>query len=208
MNNYDNFKVFSSSDEAEIWAKKYYREWIAVSRHGVTHCENSVHNLFFALTGNMHEIYNNVLRFLNRGLKIYGTPDTNGYLCEIVSMSDEISKHRVPENITVFRYTRKRHFCELFDSKEPQVGDIGTDPSFVSTTLVRDLLKEFALQHRYNCLLKIYVPKGSAGIYINWGDLSTLNEQEILFPPNTTFKIIRKSHNIFKPYYECLLLQE
>jgi len=65
----------------------------------------------------------------------------------------------------------------------------------MSTTLVLGLLKEFAKKHRYNCVLKLYLPKGTKEAYIRFNN-SILNEHEFLIPPNLTFRLIMKHFSL------------
>lgn len=82
------------------------------------------------------------------------------------------------------------------------------DKGFLSTTLVPDLLRKFAKKHRYDCILKIYLPKGTKAVYINYDD-SMLNEHEILLPTNSSLRLIKKHFSILYSYvYECELIDQ
>jgi len=69
--------------------------------------------------------------------------------------------------------------------------------------LVPSLLKEFAKKHKYNCILKLYLPKGTKGAYIRFSNC-VLNECEFLLPPNSKFILVRKHISLkYRMVYEC-----
>ena len=135
----------------------------------------------------MNVVYNNLLR----GFDDFNYGEKKIYSKQIGILIEEINKHELPEDIVVYRYTHKRLFRYLFKDLKVKVGNIFIDKGFMSTTLVPELLREFAKSHRYNCILKLYLPKGTKGIYLKF-DKSILNEQEILLPSNSKFKLLKK----------------
>lgn len=81
----------------------------------------------------------------------------------------------------------------------------------MSTTLVADLLRSFAKSHKYDCLLKLYLPKGTKGAYIDFDNkYNMLNECEFLLPINTSFILKKKffSFKYMKSIYECYLAEQ
>jgi len=108
-------------------------------------------------------------------------------------IDNEISKINLKENIIVWRYTHKKLFKLIFENHKIKVGYTFTDKAFIDTTLVADLLNSFAFDHKYNCLLKLYLPKGTKGTYVDFYDkYSILNECEFLLLINKAFMLKKK----------------
>lgn len=204
MVNKDIFREFHSSQEADEWAIHNFGQWIKDIRASNKLDRNSVAYLLYAYSGNMNIIYN---RFL-RGFKDFDENESKEYSKDIAIIAKEISKFELQDNIIVYRYTNRKWFGYLFQGLKPRVGKMFTDKGFMSTTLVPQLLKEFAKNHRYNCILKLYLPKGTKGAYLKF-DNSILNEQEFLLPLNSTFRLIRKRLSLkYVMVYECELISQ
>ncbi|WMJ81460.1 ADP-ribosyltransferase [Clostridium sp. MB40-C1] len=200
------FREFHTDKEAYEWAMDYFGSWIKdIQSNKDNDDENDIAHLLYDYTGNMNIIYNEFLRDCNR----FNNEEIKEYSRNIVIIAKGISKFALEENIIVYRYTHKNLFRQLFDDSKLKIGKTFTDKGFMSTTLVQDLLKEFAKNHRYNCVLKLYLPKGTKGAYIKF-DNSLLNEHEFLLPPNTTFKLLRRKFSIkyFMWVYECKLVSQ
>lgn len=203
--NKDIFREFHSCQDADEWAMHNFGQWIKDIRSAKDNSDkNNIAYLLYTYTGNMNIIYN---RFL-RGFKIFDKKQSKEFSKNIAIITKEISKFELPENIIVYRYTNRKWFYYLFKYLKPKVGEIFTDKGFMSTTLVPKLLKGFAKEHHYNCILKLYLPKGTKGVYLKF-DNSILNEQEFLLPPNSTFKLVKKRLNLrYGIIYECELISQ
>lgn len=200
------FKEFISSQEADDWGNNFYREWLEkIQLLNGNIKNNNISNPLYLYTGNLYLPYN---RFLRGQIKP-NKKQANIYSKDIETIKNEISKFELYENIIVYRYTYKTHFKKLFENSTPKVGEIFIEKGFASTTLVKSLLEDFAKKHRYKCLLKMYLPKGTKGVYIKFNDC--LNEQEFLLPPNAKFVLNRKRLNFnlsFPIIYECELIEQ
>ncbi|AHF11214.1 MULTISPECIES: ADP-ribosyltransferase [Dehalobacter] len=195
------YKEFHSSQDAEDWAKKYFHEWI---NNLQLKADKNLSQLLFEYSGNMNIVYNRYLR----GNQDFSDKEAKEYSEDIKTISNALCKFELKENIIVYRYTHKNLLKLLFNSSKPKVGKTFVEKGFLSTTLVRDLLKDFAKEHHYNCVLKIFLPIGTKGAFIKFND-SLLNEQEFLLPPNTKFMLIRKSINRrLQMVYECKLVDQ
>lgn len=90
---------------------------------------------------------------------------------------------------TVYRFIESDHYI-----KHLSIGDIYTDPSFMSTTR-----NPFMYQENYNfgyVLIKIKIPKDIIGIGLCIESFSNFpNEEEIIFPPSTKLKLINITKN-------------
>lgn len=205
MSKTNNFLEFHSSEVADEWAISNYGQWIERIRCGKDDLnKNSIGYLLYIYSGNMNVVYNNLLR----GFEDFSYDEKTRYSKQIGILVEEINKHELPEDIVVYRYTHKRLFKYLFKDLKVKVGNMFTDKGFMSTTLVPELLREFAKSHRYNCLLKLYLPKGTKGVYLRFHK-RVLNEQEILLPPNSKFKLLKKYFSFkYGIVYECELISQ
>lgn len=200
--NKKSFREFQNELEASEWALKYYERWIREIQIDKGNLDpNSIAYLLYVYSGNMNVVYNNFLR----GVSEYTKSEIEEYTKGIDTIKKEISKFELQENIVVYRYTHTKLFRFLFENFKTKKGKQFTDKGFMSTTLVPELLKSFAKNHRYNCVLKLYLPKGTKGVYIKF-DESILNEQEFLLPPNSTFTLLKRRFSFkYGMVYECIL---
>lgn len=201
----NDFLEFHSSEVADEWAVSNFGQWIERIRCGKDDLDkNSIGYLLYIYSGNMNGVYNNLLR----EVEDFSYDEKTRYYKQIDILVEEINKHELPEDIVVYRYTHKRLFRHLFKDLKVKAGNMFTDKGFMSTTLVPELIREFARSHRYNCILKLYLPKGTKGAYLKF-DKSILNEQEILLPPNSKFKLLRKYFSFkYGMVYECELIYQ
>ncbi|MFL0197127.1 ADP-ribosyltransferase [Clostridium sp. WILCCON 0269] len=205
-----NKKVFRQfKNEEEVY------EWVTDNFGGGTRYieiyENSsdksdMANLLCCYTGNKNNIYRKILWGCAKEL---GGEEIENYLKEISIIPKEICKFELQENIIAYRYTYKKTLEKGFESLKIEKGETFTNKMFMSTTLIPGLLKEFFKSRKCDCILKLYLPKGTKGVYVSVGK-NALNEQEFSLPPNSTFKLIKRSYS-FKyhmPLYECELLYQ
>ncbi len=199
------YKEFQTSDEADAWAWANYADVLTPSK------DNTAYMSVFYYTGSMSRNWNSVLRHhpsiengeFEESAKGEFCPDGE-QICRIKEVNTVLRQHTIPENVVVYRYTHKKvlkHLC--FPEKIKRLVHF-SDKGFFSTTLVKELLVDFANKHACNCLLKIYLPAGLQGAYVSLKNpLAKLNEQEILLPPNTKFEIV-KIHRFTRPLMiEC-----
>lgn len=198
------FKGFFAEDETKRWASENYGDWldkIQINKYNYT--SKNVNDLLYGYSGNMDKIYNQMLR----GKINYNKKDTQRYTRNTNKINNAISKLKLKENIQVWRWTSKVEFKKLFKNTKIKKGDTFTDKAFMSTALVADLLENFAKSRKYDCLLKLYLPKGTKGAYIDFYDkYHMLNECEFLLPTNTSF-VFRKNTlvlNIWNGYMSVI----
>lgn len=202
MSNKKAFKEFHTDKEVSKFVMKYYDSWI---NNVQINNKNNISNLLYAYTGSTNVMYNRSLRGLTESDK----DSVKNHSKEIDIITKEICKLELQEDIIVYRYTCKSFFRNSFETLKPRIGRNFTEKGFMSTTLAPDLLKEFPQHHRYDCILKLYLPKGTNGAYISIGD-NNLNEYEFLLPPNATFKLLKRGFRIrdWMPMYECELVHQ
>lgn len=200
------FREFCTNQEAYKWAMDNFGSWIKrIQFDKDNDNKNNISNLLYDYTGSMNIIYNEFLREHNGFDEI----EIKEYSKETAIIAKEICKYSLQENIIVYRYTRKNLFKRMFETSKPKIEKTFTEKGFMSTTLIAEELKEFAKEHKYNCILKLYLPKGTKGVYITFHN-DLLNEHEFLLPPNSTFKLVRRkfSFKYFMWIYECELVSQ
>lgn len=204
------YREFYTDNDVHEWAMRYFKQWIKDIQIDDTQLKEdkldkkNISYLLYVYTGNMNIPYNRFLRGFRNPEE-----DDEDYSNDISIIVKEISKFELQENIVVYRYTYKGLFKHMFKSLKAEVGKSFMDKGFVSTTLVSKLLKRFAKEHNCDCILKLYLPKGTKGAYVSF-DKSILNEHEFLIPPNATFKLVRKyfSFKYWNIVYECELTHQ
>ncbi|MCB2300670.1 ADP-ribosyltransferase [Clostridium tagluense] len=196
------FREFHTDKEVCEFVMKYFNSWINDVQ---INNKNNISNLLYAYTGSMNVIYN---RFL-RGQVEFEEEQLEKYPKEIDIITKEICKLELQEDIIVYRYTCKSFFRNSFESFKSKIGRNFTEKGFMSTTLLPDLVKEFPQNHKYDYILKLYLPKGTKGAYVSIGN-NNLNEYEFLLPPNATFKLLKRGFRIrgWMPMYECVLVHQ
>lgn len=95
------------------------------------------------------------------------------------------------EDIIAYRFTNKyvlEKMIEWSGEKKIKKNVIFWDKGFLSTTLTPGVVKnEHDYSRKIYRILKIYVPKGTPCVCLEL--ISDMNENEILFPPNTKLRI-------------------
>jgi hypothetical protein len=200
------FREFKTDHEVCKWVNDNFGLWIndvQTNKHNGDRC--NISKLLYAYTGSMNVIYN---RFL-RGQGELEEQQNEKCPKEIDIITKEICKLELQEDIVVYRYTCKNFFRNSFETLKPRKGRNFTEKGFMSTTLLPELVKEFPQNHKYDCILKLYLSKGTKGAYVSIGD-NKLNEYEFLLPPNATFKLLKRGFRIrdWMPMYECELVHQ
>ncbi|MBE6062577.1 MAG: hypothetical protein E7207_03260 [Clostridium butyricum] len=146
--------------------------------------------------GYNYEQINEYLRFDKKN-DLYIYMEMADILAILLSMAP-----RIPENIVVYRLVCDEFINQLIANNRDGIPLL--EKGFISTSLLKDIIKSEESYSRYKNLLKIYVKKGTIGIYVN--EITTRAEEEILLYPNGYFKLLRKPYQYKdKNVYECEL---
>lgn len=192
------YKEFEASEEAYKWGLNFYKEIIEAK-------DFKTQETIAYYRGNLAKKYNNVMRRnptieTKEFKKIAGkefSPDGE-QIAKIIHLYKLIKSYEIPENIILFRYTKKEHIKKLCKKRKIKKREKYQDKAFTSTTLVKNNLKNFAKENEYDCLLKIYTPTGIKGIYTQKTKNEGNDEQEVILKPLTQFEIV-KVHHFTKP---------
>lgn len=195
-----SYKSFRD-EEATEWGKKYYSDWLPELQNQEYKPETPCEQFFRYYTQGVDHVFNGILRYLN--IDEYDFKDS-GFTKEMFSDSiAEINKHRLCENIVVYRYVSKYLLQEMKEWSNVHIirkNTVLMDKGYFSTTLCLDSVKDrpYATLKQYT-LFKIYVPKGTPCVYVDL--VADMGESELLFAPNIRLKVV---HN-FGKYIESIV---
>jgi hypothetical protein len=103
-----------------------------------------------------------------------------------------INASEVSSNLIVFRGTEAKFYADW------KVGEIYDIPSFVSTSVTKDVATgEFHKERKEPILIEVLVPKGTKGLYL--GTNSSLDdEDELLLNRGLKYRVLQKTNNYMK----------
>lgn len=210
-----SFKEFYSELEALNWIEEHFGERLKRLQNEIEKGNTGFAELIYGYGGNGYKLLNETLRIIDGDDKVYSNikdnmkSPYNNDIKEIEGILCGMFEYKIPEDIIVYRYMRKRDLRKLLRSRDDKVI---IERGFLSTSLLPycNGMKSFQENYKAKCLLKIYIPKNSVGIPLLFDSKqSNLKEFEVLFPNNSRLKIIKKRINIKQgaPCVECELLR-
>lgn len=197
---------FASESDAEQWGDRNYADWgtkykrtmrIAkeIGRYTVTYpfatieqyCGYDFRQINGYLRGYCDDTLSDVYREMSHILTI------------LISDAPPI-----PNDIVVYRLV-----CDAFADylyKQNKSGMAAIEAGFMSTSLLNRITEQDEPYAQHKNLLKIYVPKGTPGVYVN--TVAKRSEQEILIAPNRFLTMVKYPYkgNDDKTIIECRLL--
>lgn len=193
-------------DNREVlkWADKYYKEWLRDIQNQAYLPVTPIEKFFRYYTQGIHYVFNRALRAECDHEKFFRDSElisTDMFYGAI----DEMKQHSAPENIVVYRYVEPQIFklmCKWGKVKMLRKNSIIFDKAFLSTTITPETVSSQSYVTFRNKRLKIYVPKGTPCAFLEF--IADMNENEVLFPPETKLKIIFSS--LFHSYVECIVV--
>lgn len=199
------YREFNTKEDAEEWAQMHCADLMELSP------ENDLHRIIYSYTGNCFTAYNRILRACppldSDDFNNIDFGDLSDFAIESRELDKALRSYSLPEDIIVYRFTKKRNIRKLCNEKVLLCGMEFSDKAFFSTTLVKHMLDKFRKEHRCDCVLKLYLPKGCPGAYVSFkNEKSCLDEQEFLLPPNMKFRIMKIHHFTFPLEIECIAI--
>ena len=185
---YNDYRVFTSSMDAHIWAKENYSELL----FNEAFCE--ARKRIIEYTGNTYVPINSILRAAPE----YGSEafnkcvlgDYEDYRIDIAILIQTLNQFPLMENIVAYRAITWRALLKLCKGL-PKKGGIFRDKAFTSTSLTLASVEEFSKTHHYPCILKLFLPQGVFGAFVsNYAEHDLLDENEFLIAPNLDFEIV------------------
>lgn len=201
----NQYREFRDEAEVEDWAWEHYGDLLRMSP------KSKLYEDIFAYTGSLFTSVNSLMR----AAPPYGAPEFSKYdpgdfqfAYEVIpGIADALDRYETPENIVAYRFIRLKAMKRLCGTMWLRSGLVFSDKAFLSTTLLREKLMQFWKDHRCDCVLKLYLPKGAHGAYVSFKDKrDLLREYEFLLPPNLKFKIVKVRAFTYPVMIECVAL--
>ena len=187
------YKEFLTVEECREWGD-YYSNWAQKYKEVMSLAKkiNKNHSIEMSTI----ECYcGESYREINELLRLEHISDKHlyGKMVDILIMT-LCSAPKIKDNIVVYRVVNDAFIKELIGNNKLS-GSIPTrEKGFMSTSLLKDIVNIYSDEGSGLYLLKIYVPKGTVGIYVN--TVTRRDEEEILLAPNNYLRLIEY------PYYD------
>lgn len=201
----DNYVQFTDPSVAKDWGNFHYAEWSQkyMKLMEVTGHLFDIPNIRSPLEKYCGYDYRNINNYLRHGID-----NSNKDYRELSdSLSIVLSSApRIPENIVVYRLVCDEFIDALISDNKLDPSTPTSEKGFMSTSLIKDICYTPEPYSAEKNLLKIFVPKGTMGIYVS--NITHRNEEEILLRPNLFLGL--SSYPYFdkttgKQVYECQL---
>lgn len=198
------YREFLTEDETREWGKLYYGEWANNYKKQMRLAKGYTKDNYVLESIELYCGYN--YKKINEGLR-------NGFgsshvmyrmLANVLSMI-LCSAPRIPDNIVLYRVVDKEAIQLIMKNNElyTQSKEMG----FLSTSMLKSIANKDEFS-RGEALLKMYVQKGTVGVYVN--EVTRRNEEEILLPPGLYIKLMGEPYmdeTINKMVYECEVIE-
>lgn len=187
------YKEFSTLEECEKWGD-YYSDWAKRYKEIMSLFEKIKENCSLEVApvecycGYSYKEVNEFLRFgYHSDKKLYDkmADILIMTLCSAPKIKDDIVVYRVVNDVFIKELIRNNKLPDSIPTQEK---------GFMSTSLLKDIVNVYSDGGSGLYLLKIYVPKGTVGIYVN--TVTRRDEEEILLAPNNYLRLIEY------PYYD------
>ena len=195
---YKKYKCFINDESAKNWGRRYYKDFSSKYKEynqqlaKFDHMHNSSKCVEY-FCGHGYREMNNYLRndTINAAAKSYTEALTFTLLLA----------PPIPEDIVVYRLVCPE-FIEALIKSNSQIIEKGFLSSGMLTSIT-ELNEHYA---DYDDMLRLYVPKGIRGLYVN--EIAPRQENEIILIPNTHIRLIKKSKYKLcnKTIYKCEVL--
>ncbi len=179
------YRKFRSTKEAICWGKNHYGDWLPnYQPEGELRGYFGTENLEALLLGEYTQIEVEKLRY---GCTKYEFLEKE--LMEMQQVMDTcLDRWVIPEDIWGYRFLEYEDLCKSTKRKYINCGAIIEDKGYMGVGLVESALgKESFGAH--NTLLKIMIPKGTKGLYIDLIS-NRSNEQEVLFARGSKLRVV------------------
>lgn len=198
------YREFKTCEEAQAWGFSYYNEWALHYKEVTLQSSYFLKAEFYAqpleqYCGHLYKSINNFLR-KDRDNTYY----TNREFADILSLV-LCTAPRIPFDLNVYRMVSDV-FIEMLVEQNKRSYAI-QENGFMSTSLLKDIVNVQEPYAKEKNLLKIYVPKGTIGVYVN--SVTKRNEEEMLLPTKLGLGLVSYPYEDVetgKIIWECKLL--
>lgn len=165
------FKEFHTPEEVDTWVSQSY------SDAQLEYYDLNKQPLLSPLSLYTGSISKNINSFLRNGA-------LSDSFSHFEGLQFDLCQNSLPESITTWRFVTPQEMLSLW--WKTAFGRIYVNPTFVSTTLLRDF---FSGQARSSgIVIRINAPKGTPGMYITELNNAAITEYEVLFAHHLLFK--------------------
>lgn len=200
----NQYRAFETPNDAESWGAEHYGDW-AKKYHMAQSNANAILNEMPPVIcpiehycGYTYRQINNVLRFLLSGSNNYAP------LAHSLLMSLTMAP-RIPHSIVAYRMVSEKFIDNMIENNKK--GWPITERGFLSTSLLHSIMQSTEPYSGQDNCLKIYIPAGTVGVYVN--TVTWRPEQEVLIAPNRILRMVRYpyKHPVYgKSVFECELI--
>lgn len=203
----ENYKEFENKEESKKWGKIYYSDWGKKYTNLMKSVKDKLSMKIFEIPvesycGNTYSSINCYLRN-----DIHSTSNYEREISDMLIIAIH-SAPRIPNDIIVYRLVSDNFIKHLIENNK-KGKYLTTEKGFMSTSMLKNITGLDERYTTYSNLLKIYVPKGMLGLYVN--SVTGRKEEEILFPPNLDLSLIKypyKDKETKKTIYKCRLVDQ
>lgn len=187
------YKEFLTVEECREWGD-YYSNW-AQKYKEVMSLAKKINNNHSIETSTIECYCGNTYREINEFLRFQYHSDKHLYdkMVDILIMT-LCSAPKIKDDIVVYRLVNDVFIKELIRNNKLPDSIPTQEKGFMSTSLLKDIVNVYSDGDSGLYLLKIYVPKGTVGVYVN--TVTRRDEEEILLAPNNYLRLIEY------PYYD------
>lgn len=179
----DKYMTFTSDEQATAWGYSHYKDWAEEYKVQTRNAERIFYGEYSMIEYYCGYIYKSMNAYL-RGEECGLTKEHVNHMVSLLTLH-LCQAPCIPDDIVVYRVVSNEFANKLFNDNK---NDLPTfEKGFMSTSLLDNIAAngKFA-GDKY--LLKIYIPKGTVGIYVN--PITPRTEQEVLIAPNRQLAMI------------------
>ncbi len=171
------YKEFLTVEECREWGD-YYSNW-AQKYKEVMSLAKKINNNHSIETSTIECYCGNTYREINEFLRLQYHSDKHLYdkMVDILIMT-LCSAPKIKDDIVVYRLVNDVFIKELIRNNKLPDSIPTQEKGFMSTSLLKDIVNVYSDGDSGLYLLKIYVPKGTVGVYVN--TVTRRDEEEIL----------------------------
>lgn len=207
IKNKKDYRNFNNNEDSEKWGTKHYSEWAKQYKKTMIKAKNVVKTSLYTNTIECYCGYSH--KGINEFLRYQIDNEDNHYreMADILSIILSAAP-TIPCDIVLYRMVNDDFINMLISHNKKDKPTPIQEKGFMSTSLLKSIANESEPYAATNNLLKIFVPKGTVGIYVNAVG-NKRSEEEMLLFPNMYLGLISypyKDMDTSKTIYECKLI--
>lgn len=205
VNDSEKYLEFRDPLKAKEWGTHYYAKWAQTYSRLMKIASHSfdIPNMISPIERYCGYTFRHINAYLRNNIDT----ENNSYREASDFLSFVLcSAPRIPCNVVVYRLVCDEFIEKLIENNKCNPPTPTLEKGFMSTSLTQDIVKQPEHYSAERNLLKIFVPKGTMGIYVN--NICHRNEEEILLRPNLYLGLSSYPYidiSMKKTIYECRL---